>query len=153
MHYTISLLSPLGYGQCPLFAETWISITRVCFVLSLVEIGHVIMDKKTFKFCQCILANHNYLLLEKCGILHLIKLESPSPEDALCHFGWNWPFESGEEAFLLISSIYLFAISQLSPLGKGRGSSFEQTWIPFSNEFDWTWPSRSGEGNETVKNV
>ena len=26
----------------------------------------------------------------------------------------------------------IFAISQLSPLGKGRGPSFEQTWIPFT---------------------
>ena len=32
---------------------------------------------------------------------------------------------------LILSSIY-FAISQLSPLGKGRGPSFEQTWYPFT---------------------
>ena len=25
------------------------------------------------------------------------KLESPSPKDALCKFGWNWPSGSGEE--------------------------------------------------------
>ena len=121
MHYTISLSSPLGNGQCPLFAETWISITRVCFVLSLVEIGHVIMEKKTFKFCQCILANHNYLLLEKCGILHLIKLESPSPEDALCHFGWNWPFESGEEAFFLnFVNLFICYFAIVSPWKRAR---------------------------------
>ena len=46
---------------------------------SLVEIGSVVLEKKIFKFCQCI-----------------------------------------------------FAILLLSPLRKGRGPSFEQTWIPFT---------------------
>ena len=45
-------------------------------------------------------------------------------------FGWNWLCGSGEEDFL-IWSMYFFPFSWLSPLGKGRGPSFEQTWIPF----------------------
>ena len=46
-------------------------------------------------------------------------------------FGWNCPSGSREEDFFLffqcISAIWL-----LSPLGKGRGPSFEQTWVPFT---------------------
>ena len=30
-------------------------------------------------------------------VLHLNKLESPLPKDALCQFGWNWLSGSGEE--------------------------------------------------------
>ena len=56
----------------------WI-LTQGCFVPSLVEIGSVVLEKKIFKFCQCI-----------------------------------------------------FAISLLSPLGKGQGPSFEQIWIPLT---------------------
>ena len=42
---------------------------------------------------------HNYLPFEKGVALHLNKLEYPSPKDALCQFGWNWPSTrgSGEE--------------------------------------------------------
>ena len=61
------------------FIWTWIPFTQGCFVPSLVEIGPVVLEKKIFKFCQCI-----------------------------------------------------FTISSLSPLGKGRGPSFEQIWIPFT---------------------
>ena len=39
----------------------------------------------------------NDLPLEKGGALHLNKLETPSPKDALCLIGWNWSCGSGEE--------------------------------------------------------
>ena len=71
--FAMSLLSPLGKGRGSSFEQTWIPITQGCLVLSLIEIGPVVL-KKIFKVCQCI-----------------------------------------------------FAISLLSPLGKGRGPSFEQT--------------------------
>ena len=51
---------------------------------NLVEIGQVILEKKIFKFRKYIFANSNYLPLEKGVALHLDKLESPSPKDALC---------------------------------------------------------------------
>ena len=69
-----SQLSLLGKGRGHSFEQTWIPFTQGCFVTSLVEIGSVVLEKKIFKFWQCI-----------------------------------------------------FAISQLSPLGKGQGPSFEQT--------------------------
>ena len=49
-----------------------------------------------FKFHQCILAIFGYYLpFEKAGALHLKKIESPSPKDALCQVwlklvGWFW---------------------------------------------------------------
>ena len=49
---------------------------------------------------------------------------------------------------------YQFNNPIVSPLGKGQGPSFAQTWIPFTQEcfvpikFGWNWPSGSGEENE-----
>ena len=62
---------------------------------SLVEIGPVVLEKKIFKFRQCILAISYYLPLEKVGAFHLNKLESPSSKDALCQVWlklaeWFW---------------------------------------------------------------
>ena len=42
-------------------------------------------------------------------VLHLNKLESPSPKDVLCQFGLNWPSDSEEEDFEFRQCI--FAIS------------------------------------------
>ena len=80
-----------------------IPFTQGCFVLSLVEIGQVVVEKKILKVCQCI-----------------------------------------------------FAISLLSPLGKGCGPSFEQTWIPFTKGCfvpSWNWSSGSGEEDENGKSL
>ena len=52
-------------------------------MLSLVEIGLVVLAKILLKFRQCILLFRNYLPLEKAETLHLSKSESPSPKDAL----------------------------------------------------------------------
>ena len=52
--FTISQLSPLGNGRGPSFEQTWIPFILGCFVPSLVEIGSVVLEKKIFKFCQCI---------------------------------------------------------------------------------------------------
>ena len=49
----------------------------------------------------------------------------PSPK-----FGWNWLSGYGEDIFVSWSSMY-FRYFVFTPLGKGRGPSFEQTWIPF----------------------
>ena len=44
--YFIKFLSPLGKGRGPLFKQTWILITQVCFVLNLIQIGQVVLEKK-----------------------------------------------------------------------------------------------------------
>ena len=50
---------------------------------SLVKIGPVVLEKKIFKFCKCILAICYHLPLEKGMSLYLNKLEFPSCKDAL----------------------------------------------------------------------
>ena len=60
---------------------------------SLVEISSAVLEKKIFKFRQCIFTN--YLPLVKGWAHHLNKLESPSPKDALCQVWlklaqWFW---------------------------------------------------------------
>ena len=59
-------------------------------MISLVEIGPVFLEKNIFKICQL-------SPLGKGRGLHLNKLESPSPKDALCQVLLNWPSGSGEE--------------------------------------------------------
>ena len=76
------------------------------------------------KIVNVFLLFHNYLPLEKGRALHLNKIESPSPMDALCQVWMK-----------LVLNIFkfhqwIFAISKSSPLGKGQGPSFQQTWIP-----------------------
>ena len=79
-------IDPVKPRQGPSFEveQTWVPFTKGCFVSSLVEIGLVVLEKKIIKFCQCIFVIHNYLPLEKGRALHLNKLDSPSPKDALC---------------------------------------------------------------------
>ena len=42
------------------------------------------------KFIKIFSLFRNYLPLEKDGVLHLNKFESPSPKDALCHVWLKW---------------------------------------------------------------
>ena len=70
----------------------------------------------------------DYLPFEKGMALHLTKIESPSPKNALCQVWlkldqWFW------KRFHL-KIWYIFTILQLSPLWEGRDPSFEQNWIP-----------------------
>ena len=74
----------------------WINFTQWCFVLSIVEIGRLVLEKKIFKLVNVFQLFHNYLPLEKCGALHLNKLESPLSRMLCVKFGWNWPTGSGE---------------------------------------------------------
>ena len=56
-----------------------------CFVPSLVKIGPVVLKKRDFSsLSMFFLLFRNYLPLEKGGVLHLNKLESQSPKNALC---------------------------------------------------------------------
>ena len=44
-NFTFSILSPLGEGRGPSFGQTRIPSSQWCFVLSLVEIGPVVLEK------------------------------------------------------------------------------------------------------------
>ena len=86
---------------------------------SLVEIGPVVLEKKIFKFRKCIFSLfRNYLPLGKGGALHLNKLESPSPKDALCQVWlklaqWFW-----RRRFLNFVNVFTLFLNYL-PLEKG----------------------------------
>ena len=68
---------------------------------SLVEIVAQLFWRRRFlNFVNVFSLFPNYLPLEKGGALHLNKLESPSPKDALCQVGLKlWPSGFGEEDF------------------------------------------------------
>ena len=52
---------------------------------SFVKIGSVVLEEKIFRICQWVFSQFRYYLpLEKGGVLHLKKVESPSPKDSLC---------------------------------------------------------------------
>ena len=98
----------------------------------------------------------NYLPLEKGEALHLNKLESHSPKDALCQvwlklvqWFWRWKFLKVLNVFLLFP-IYLpfgkgvaFIWTNLNPLHPGI----------LCAKFSWNWPSGSGEEDENVKSL
>ena len=65
--FPISLLSSLGDRHDPSFEQTQIPFSQQFFVTSLVKIDPVVLDKKIFKICQCILA---ILLLSTLGKGH-----------------------------------------------------------------------------------
>ena len=74
-----------------------------------------------------------YLLYENWLVLHLNKLESHSPKDALCQISLKLAKRFWRGRFLIFRKC-IFAFWKLSPLGKGQSPSFEQTWIPFTQE-------------------
>ena len=84
----------------------------------------MVLEKKIFKNSQFIFTIS--LVLEKGATLHLNKIESPSPKDALCQV---WLHEIGpvvlERIFKFLQCI--FAILLLSPLEKGLGPSINKT--------------------------
>ena len=93
--FTILLLSPLGRGVALYLNKLEIPFIQGCFVLSLDEISVVVLKKKIFQYFQ---NNFTFSLLsplEKGVALHLNKLESPPPKDALCQVWlklvqWFW---------------------------------------------------------------
>ena len=95
MYFRYFVISPWKRAG-PFIWKTWIPFTQGCFVPSLVEIGSVVLEKKIFyNFVNVFSLFRNYLPLEKGGALHLNKLESPSPKDALCQVWmklaqWFW---------------------------------------------------------------
>ena len=68
------------------FVKPWVPFTQECFAPCLVEISPVVIEKKSFKFCNVFLVFLHDVPLEKGMALYLNKLESPPPKDALCQF-------------------------------------------------------------------
>ena len=80
----ILIYLPLKKSVTPSIAFAKIPFTKDCCVSSLVEIGPVVLEKKNFICCQCIISSLFYLPLEKSLILHLNIFEFPLPKDVLC---------------------------------------------------------------------
>ena len=80
----------------PWFEQIWIPYTQGWFMLSLVEIGLVVLEKKIFlKFVNVFLQLRDNLPLEKGRVLHLNKFEFPLPKNAFCQVWlklahWFW---------------------------------------------------------------
>ena len=122
--FAISLLSPLGKGHGPSFKKTWIPFTQWYFVLWLVEIGPVVLEK-ILNFFKVFLLFHNYIPLKKGQGTLFVQTRIPFTEDTLCQV-WlklvQWLFLNFINVFLLFRN-YL-------PLDKGMAlhlNKFEST--------------------------
>ena len=113
--------------------------------------------KKIFKFPKCMYFRYFIIIFlwEMAGTFILINLNPLHPGMLRARFSRNWPWLVLEKKILKFHKC-TFAISKLSPLGKGQGPSFYQTYIPFSYvwlncaKFGRNWSSGSGEQNENV---
>ena len=120
---------PLEIEQDTLFQETWIHFTQGCIVLGLVEIGPVLLEKINFANVLLLFLNYLPLQIEQgssfehtwipftkgCIVPSLVKIGPFVPEKKIFNFRQC-----------------IFDISWSSPVGKGQGPSFEQTWFPFT---------------------
>ena len=122
---------PRGKGRGPSFEQTWIPFIQECFVLSLVEIGSVVLEKKIFKFCQYIFA-----ILLLYVIIFPWKRWDPSFEQTWIPFtqGCFVPslVEIGQSFWRRRLSRFVNVFLLLSLFGKRCGPSFEQFRIPFT---------------------
>ena len=124
----------------------WINFTQGCFVLSIVEIGRQVLERKIFKLVNVFSLFHYYLPLEKGMALYLNKHELPSPKDTLCqvwmklaHFFWR-------RRFFRIGQ-YIFTIHNYLPMEKSRvlhlnkpelaspKDTLCQVWLKFAKQF------------------
>ena len=111
------------------FEQTWIPFTQGCFVPSLVKIGSVVLEKKIFKFRQCIFAICVIISpWKRAGPFIWTNLNPHHPRMLCVKFGWNWLSGSGEEDFW-ISSMYFRHFLIISPW-KRPGSHMWTTLNP-----------------------
>ena len=83
-NFTFSILSPLGEGRGPSFGQTRIPSSQWCFVLSLVEIGPVVLEKiKMWKAYRQMDAGQNVIRTFGPGELKMTTMTS--------FFNCKWP--------------------------------------------------------------
>ena len=63
-------------------------------------------------------------------VLHWTNLNPLHPRMHCARSGWNLSSGSGEEDFSILSMYFCYF--EIFPPWKGRGPSFEQIWIPFT---------------------
>ena len=92
------------------------------------------LRRRFLKFVNVFSLFRYYLPLEKGVALHLNKLESPSPKDALSQV-WlklaQWFLRRRFLKFVNVFSLFPYYL----PLENNWGPSFEQTWIPFTQGY------------------
>ena len=107
-------------------------------MLSLVKIGPIVLEK-IFKWTIPFLHFCYYLPFEEDLALYLNKFEFHSPKDSLYQVWLNLACWFWRRRFFKKKFPCIFTLSLLSPLGEGLSLSFEQTWIPFTQQ--WLVPS------------
>ena len=95
---------------------------------SLVEISSVVLERRFFNFVNVFSLFRNYLPLGKGRAPHLNKLESPSPNDALCQVWlklaqWFW------RRYLNFVNVFSLFRNYL-PLGKGGALHLNKLEFP-----------------------
>ena len=128
---TLGSIHPMMLCAC----QIWMKLAQLFLRKSVLHLYNVF-----WFFC-------NYLHLKKGMILHLNKLESPSPRILCTRFGWNWPNGSWEDEFKISSMYFRYFIII---------STWERTWtFIWTNlnslylkmrcvQFSWNLPSDSG---------
>ena len=89
--------------------------------------------RRFFKFVNVFFLFHNYLPLEKGGVLHLNKFESPSPKDALCQVWLELAQLFWIRRFLKLLNVILLFCNYL-PLEKDRALHLNKLESPSSKD-------------------
>ena len=96
--FAMSLLFSIGKGCCRLFEQTYTSITKGCFVPSLVKIKPLVLLKKIFfislmRFCYIVII----FPWKTAGSFIWTNLNPLHPRMLCAKFGWNWLDGSWEQ--------------------------------------------------------
>ena len=83
MYVSYFLIISLRKGQGPSFEQTWIPLIKALCQVWL-KLAQWFWKRRFLNFDNVFFVFCNYLPLEKGGALHLNKLKSSSPKDALC---------------------------------------------------------------------
>ena len=125
--------------QSSSFEQTWVKLSPLHKMMICAKSGLKLAQwfwrRRFFKF-DVFLEICNYLPFEQNGLFIWTHSNLLHPRIFCAKFRSNWPNGSGEEDFICQN---IFRISQLSPLGKRKGHSIKQTWIPFTKR--WFVPS------------
>ena len=130
------------------FEQTWIPFTQRCIVAGLIDIGPVVLEKKIFKFRQCIFC---YFVIistwERAGPFIWTNLNPLHPRIHCVKLVWkltHWFLRR----FLNFFNVFLLFRNCL-PMGKDRAliwtnlNSLQHRML--CAKFGWNWFSGSGE--------
>ena len=118
--------------------------------------GHIPHWRKQFKSINTYGLREektHYLFYKNIIVLHLNKLESPLPKDALWQFGWYWPSGSGDEIFFNFVN-YFTIISHWKRAGTFIWTNFNPLHPRMlCAKFNRNWPSGFWEESRNRKSL